>query len=250
MIAEKIFHKKAKQIAVLLDPGKLSIHNLKKIIPFFDKNGTDFFLIGGSLLDDGLSDFLQELKNYTSKPAIIFPGSVMQISDKADALLFLTLLSGRNPDFLIGNHVIAAPTIKKNKIETISTGYILIDCGKTTSVEYISNTKPIPYDKTDIAVATALAGEMLGNEAIYLEGGSGADKKVSNEMIAAVKASISKTLIVGGGIRNKEHLYDVYSSGADIAVVGTALEHTPSLLSELEEVKNFFNKKTAYKESF
>ena len=171
---------------------------------------------------------------------MLFPGNSTQLSDKADAMLMLSLISGRNADFLIGQHVVAAPFIKKSGIETISTGYMLIESGTTTSVEYISNTRPIPREKNDIAVATAIAGELLGNKAIYLEGGSGAKMPVPAPMIKAVHRSISLPIIVGGGLRSEDDIKNALEAGADIVVIGTSLESDPEKMIKFAEiVRNF-----------
>ena len=183
-----------------------------------------------------ISHAIDVIKSVYTGPVILFPGNANQVSANADAILFLSLISGRNAEFLIGNQVLSAPVIKNSGLEAIATGYMLIDCGKTTSVEYMSNTQPIPYDKPDIAVATAIAGEMLGLKALYLEGGSGAQSFVNPEIISAVKKSCSIPLIVGGGIRSCESLRNVFDSGADIAVVGTIIEKNPELLSEMMKV--------------
>jgi putative glycerol-1-phosphate prenyltransferase len=163
---------------------------------------------------------------------LIFPGNVIQISDKADGILFLSLISGRNPEYLIGQHVISAPTLKRSGIEVIPTAYILIENGKTTSVEYISNTVPIPADKPEIVVATALAGEMLGMKLIYLEAGSGAAKSVALGIISEVRKNTNLPILVGGGIRNAEDASKIFASGADLIVIGSAVEENPDIILE------------------
>jgi phosphoglycerol geranylgeranyltransferase len=173
------------------------------------------------------------LKEHSAVPVILFPGNVLQISPRADGILLLSLISGRNPEFLIGNHVIAAPILRKTNLEIIPTGYILIENGRTTSVEYMSNTKPIPADKIDLAVATAMAGEMLGHKLIYLEAGSGARDQVNARMIREVRSQISIPLVVGGGIENGEQIRDAYRAGADIIVVGSAIEKGAGGLEKL-----------------
>jgi len=226
----KAFNREKKQIAILLDPDKsLDDLKLKKTILSAEENGVDYIFVGGSLISHSTDSLIQRIQLLSKIPVILFPGHAVQVSDKADAILFLSLISGRNAEFLIGNHVISAPFLKKMEIEVISTGYILIESGLQTSVEYMSNTKPIPYNKTNIAVATAIAGEMLGNKLIYLEAGSGADKGVSSEMISAVKQNISIPLIVGGGLKSKTQIKKAFDSGADIVVIGTALEKNENL---------------------
>lgn len=226
----KAFNREKKQIAILLDPDKsLDDKKLKNTILSAEENGVDYIFVGGSLISHSTDSLIERIQLLSKIPVILFPGHAVQVSDKADAILFLSLISGRNPEFLIGNHVISAPFLKKMDIEVISTGYILIESGLQTSVEYMSNTKPIPYNKTNIAVATAIAGEMLGNKLIYLEAGSGADKAVSPEMISAVKQNISIPLIVGGGLKSKTQIKKAFESGADIVVIGTALEKNENL---------------------
>lgn len=228
-------------MAVLIDPEKSTDGEITRLIKNASCEGIDFFLVGGSILSRSIDAAIDCIKANTNKLVIIFPGNACQVSAKADGILYLSLISGRNPEFLIGNHVISAPIIKKAGLQTIATGYVLIDCGSSTSVQYMSGTMPIPYSKNDIAIATALAGEMLGLQAIYLEAGSGADKHVSATMIADVKKNLHIPLIVGGGIRSKEDLIEVYQAGADIAVVGTALEKDAALLSDFIAVKHQMN---------
>jgi len=241
MITQFIENTSKKKLAVLIDPERISCEKIAEWASISNKNEIDFFLVGGSLMTDRLCDDISCIKKHTNIPVIIFPGNAFQVSKEADAVFFLSLISGRNPEFLIGNHVVAAPYIKKHALETIPVGYTLIDCGQSTSVEFMSNTRPIPYNKTDIAVATAIAGEMLGMKAIYLEGGSGAQKKISSEMITEVKSNISIPLIVGGGIKSAHDLSDAYASGTDIAVVGTAFEKDPSLIEQFSKIKHAFN---------
>jgi len=237
LIYEKIIKKK--QLAVLVDPDKNE--HIEKLISFANQDFIDIFLVGGSLTKKQIDITSSRLKKSTSKPVIIFPGSVLQITEKADAILFLSLISGRNPEYLIGNHVIAARFLKESNIEVIPTGYILIEGGKTSSVEYISNTKPIPADKTDIIVSTAIAGEMLGLKMIYLEAGSGADLFVEINTIKEVKKNISVPLIVGGGIDKTEKLEKIYQAGADIVVIGTAIEKNPELVPDFYNIVQNFN---------
>lgn len=225
-----------KMFALLIDPDKQSHNSLIKLSEKSNNCKVDLILIGGSLLNNDIDKSIELIKSHTSIPVVLFPGSLLQISNKADAILLLSLISGRNPDLLIGNHVIASSHIKRSGLEVLPTGYILIDGGKPTSVEYISNTRPIPSDKTDIASATAIAGEMLGLQYIYLEAGSGAKSSVNIKMIREVKKNISIPLIVGGGIRTKQDVINAAKNGADIIVVGTAVEETPSLLEELTSV--------------
>jgi phosphoglycerol geranylgeranyltransferase len=222
-----------KQLAVLIDPDKF---NSAEIIKLAKTANVDYFFVGGSLLAGGnIENCIQTIKKHSSIPVIIFPGSSMQICNKADALLLLSLISGRNAELLIGQHVIAAPYLRQSGLELLSTGYILVDSGKPTTVSYISNTAPIPFDKSEIAACTAMAGEMLGMNLIYLDGGSGAAKPVSKEMIRAVKKNIRLPLILGGGIRSAESALNAANAGADIIVVGNAFEEDPRLLLTIAE---------------
>jgi putative glycerol-1-phosphate prenyltransferase len=239
-IYRDIFCSVKKKIAVLIDPDKHNPPSLKKIIGLSDASGIDFFMVGGSLLREPVNHTIDLIKKSTTKPLILFPGNLLQLSDKVDAVLLLSLISGRNPELLIGNHVIAAPFIKKTGIETIPTGYILIGTGKTSSVEYISNTVPIPSDKVEIAVATAIAGEQLGHKLIYLEAGSGAMEPVPSKMIKEVRTNISIPLVVGGGIRTEKAITDACKSGADVIVIGNILEERADLISAfVKAVHNF-----------
>lgn len=214
-----------KGLAVLIDPDKTNNDSIASLCAQFIDNQPDIILVGGSLVASETSITVDAIKRCTSSPVVLFPGNATQIVDRADAMLLLSLISGRNAEYLIGQHVNAAMRIAASGIETIPTGYMLIDGGAATSVEYISATRPIPYNKCDIAVATAVAGEMLGLRAIYLEAGSGARQPVSPEMISAVRAKISIPLIVGGGLRTPESITAACTAGADIVVVGTALEN-------------------------
>lgn len=219
-----------KLFGLLIDPDKVDDKKCTSIAVKAQKYGVDLILAGGSLLMSPLNGLINTIKQNTKIPVMLFPGSPLQITPDADAILLLSLISGRNADFLIGHHVVAAPLLKKSGIEIIPTGYILVDCGTITSVAYMSNTLPMPYSKTDIAVATAMAGVMNGMKLIYLEGGSGARYPVSTDMISKVKASIDVPLIVGGGIRDVEQAEQIYRAGADIIVVGTAIEENPEKL--------------------
>ncbi|MHC1702744.1 MAG: geranylgeranylglyceryl/heptaprenylglyceryl phosphate synthase [Tenuifilaceae bacterium] len=227
MIYKKIVESigKEKLFALLLDPDKSSSEHLKKLLPVAIESKVSMILVGGSLVNTDINGFVKELKNNTSIPVVLFPGNAIQFAKGADAILLLSLISGRNSDFLIGNHVIASGAIKRSGVEVLPTGYILIDGGIQTSVQYMSNTMPIPSSKIDIAVATALAGEQLGLKLIYLEAGSGAKEPVPIEMINAVRKEISIPLIVGGGLRTPEQVKAAWNAGADMVVVGNALEN-------------------------
>jgi phosphoglycerol geranylgeranyltransferase len=214
-----------KGFAVLVDPDKLSPGGVLQLADKINASGIDFVLVGGSLLmNDNIRVIVPALRAALKVPVILFPGNVLQITPGADALLFLSLISGRNPDLLIGNHVIAAPLLKQSGLEVLPTGYMLIESGRATSVHYMSNTMPIPYDKPEIAACTAMAGALLGLQLIYMDGGSGAEKTISTEMISAVAGAVDIPLIVGGGIRNRRQAEAVLKAGADIIVVGNAFE--------------------------
>ncbi len=232
-----LFQKPKKQLAVLVDPDKQSDNQHEKIAKLAQKAGIDFFFVGGSLLtSDSLFHCIRTLKENSDIPVILFPGNTYQVSRNADAMLFLSLISGRNPDMLIGMHVIAAPYIKLSGVETMPTGYMLIDSGKPTSVSYMSNSFPIPNDKKDIAACTAMAGEMLGLRLIFMDAGSGAKTPVPPEMIRFVKDSIGVPLLVGGGIRTPEAAKESLRAGADIIVIGNRFEEKPELILEFADV--------------
>jgi putative glycerol-1-phosphate prenyltransferase len=246
MIYKKIKTSKQARLAVLIDPDKHNAESLLRLTEISANCKVDFFFIGGSLLmERNFENTIKIIKAHSGIPVIIFPGSNYQLSGKADAILFLSLISGRNPEYLIGQQVVAAPMIKKMGLEAISTGYILVDGGRISSTSYITQTIPVPNTKIDIAVATAQAGEMLGMKMIYLEAGSGAKNTVSAEMIAAVKQKITIPLIVGGGIRSAEQAEEICKAGADVIVVGNALEETPGLLMEISLAVHGVNKARA-----
>ena len=239
-ILELILHRHRsgkKSIAVLVDPDKVDdASRLRHLIDLANENCIDFFFVGGSLITtSNLSEVIQSIKEDVSIPVILFPGSSLQIDPGADAILFLSLISGRNPDLLIGQHVQAAPILKNNNMEVLPTGYVLINSGKISSVAYISNTTPIPDDKYSLAACTALAGEMLGLRLIYLDAGSGAEKEISAKMISTVRKTISVPLIVGGGINSGKKALTALEAGADMIVIGNALEKDPDLLTEISE---------------
>ena len=221
-----------KSVALLIDPDKVNEKTLREILKTAVCAGSDFIMVGGSLTFRSVEPVIDLIKSFCSIPLILFPGSLLQLSCKADFILLLSLISGRNPELLIGNHVIAAPYLKHVKDKLIPVGYILIACGSKTSVEYISQTEAIPADKTDIVVATAIAGEMLGLKMIYLEAGSGAQNPVPAEIIKAVRKEISVPLAVGGGIRSSKEINDIYNAGADLIILGNGCEKDPGLLTE------------------
>lgn len=225
-----------KKFVVLIDPDKPSNEQIIDIVQRSINAGVDFFFVGGSLLTtDSLDNCIKLIKKHSEIPVLIFPGNSLQISKWCDGFLLLSLISGRNPEMLIGRHVIAAPYLKLYGNEIIPTGYMLIDGGCPTSVSYMSNTTPIPHDKDDIAMCTALAGEMLGLKVIYMDAGSGATNPISNDMIYKVKNSINIPLIVGGGIKTPEKAAEIAKAGADIVVVGNVIEKSTELLKEFAD---------------
>lgn len=234
------FNSGKKGLSILIDPDSYSTDKIKRVAELSNENHVDFFLVGGSLTFSSIDDTITELKKHTDLPVILFPGNVMQVSRHADGILFISLISGRNPEFLIGQHVVAAPEIRKSGLKVLPTAYILIENGKRTSVEYMSSTVPIPASKPEIAVATAMAGEMMGFRLVYLEAGSGASQTVGLNLIKDVKKNISTPLLVGGGIRSAGQLTDIYNAGADIIVAGNAIEENPLLIKELGEKKSAF----------
>ncbi len=225
---------------LLIDPDKLSLREADSIVELSQKAGVDCFFIGGSLLvNDQLDALLMRIRQQCNIPLVLFPGSSRQLSHRADALLLLSLISGRNAELLIGKHVEAAPFLRASGLEIMPTGYMLIDGGVATSVSYMSNTVPIPANKNDIAACTALAGELLGLKLIYMDAGSGAQKPVSDEMIRTVAQTVSLPLIVGGGIQKPETAAAKVRAGAHALVVGNAIEKDPSLILDIAQAVHF-----------
>lgn len=215
-----------KLLAILLDPDKIIWDNLQHLIEKINQSAATHLFIGGSHVQNNiLDDLIITLKQKINLPIVLFPGNPSQISDEADAILFLSLISGRNPDYLIEHQVNAAPILKKTQLEIIPTGYMLIESGGETAVERISKTKPLDRDDLDLAIATAQAGEMMGNKLLYLEAGSGAKNAVPVEMIRQVSNNIEIPLIVGGGIIDLPGIQKAYEAGADLVVIGTAFEN-------------------------
>jgi len=226
-----------KKFAVLIDPDKSTPASIKKLARLSGKAGVHYFFFGGSLLMNNKGEVLiRALKEFSNIPVVLFPGGSLQVYQNAHAILLLSLISGRNPDMLIGRHVESAALLKASKLEIIPTGYMLVDSGRPTSVSYISNTMPIPSDKPDIAVCTAIAGEMLGLKVMYLDAGSGAQHPVPAEMIRRVKVETSLPLIVGGGIKDAEKARKALNAGADVIVIGNAIEKNPSLIESISKV--------------
>jgi phosphoglycerol geranylgeranyltransferase len=229
-----------KSVALLLDPDKAKGDLLKEVIRTASDSKTDYIFVGGSLTFNSIDTLIDDVREICSIPIVLFPGNLLQLTLKADIILVLSLISGRNPELLIGNHVIAAPYLNKQREKLVSVGYILVSCGKNTTVEYISQTEAIPSNKPEIAVATALAGEMLGLGTIYLEAGSGASGPVPVDMIKAVRQNVSVPLIVGGGIKHSEEIEDIYNAGADLIILGNGCEKNPSLLAEACRIRDKF----------
>ncbi len=223
-----------KSFAVLIDPDKVNDSNMGQLIELAIAAKVDYFFVGGSLvISNYLDECLQLIKKSCSIPTILFPGSPSQVSKYADALLYLSLISGRNPELLIGQHVVSAPAVKKSGLEIMPTGYMVVDGGAPTTVSYISNASPLPADKNEIAVCTAMAGEMLGMQLIYMDAGSGAKRPITESMIEQVSQAIQVPLIIGGGIIEPEKAYLNCKAGADVIVVGNAIEKDASLIREM-----------------
>ena len=236
-IYQHIFKKSAegkKQFAILVDPDKENEDSLETLCELANQHKVDYLFVGGSLLtQDCLSDCIEVIKLHTQIPVVLFPGNAMQVNDKADGILFLSLISGRNAEMLIGKQVITAPILKQSSLEVLSTGYILVDSGKPTTASYMSNTTPIPADKDTVSACTAMAGEMLGLKLIFMDGGSGAQNPISEEMITTVGKSVDTPLIIGGGISSGEKAAANCKAGADIIVVGNAIEKNENLIIEI-----------------
>jgi putative glycerol-1-phosphate prenyltransferase len=238
---------KQKHLAVLIDPD--SIENESQLVNICQRSNdasVDFILVGGSLITNGFFDkCIQIIKLHTQIPVVLFPGNIMQVSKDADAILLLSLISGRNPDLLIGKHVLAAPMLKQSGLEIIPTGYMLIDGGNITSVSYMSNTTPIPAEKHSIAACTAMAGEMLGLQVTYMDAGSGAQHPISTKIISAVRESVNGPIFIGGGIKTAEGAVAACNAGADVVVVGNAFEKEPELINQIAKAVHGLNKVVA-----
>lgn len=242
MVYERIRSKMAagkKQLAILIDPDKADDGRLREIVRISALAGVDMFFVGGSLLTaDTMAHCMAELRRQCDIPVVLFPGNAMQVHPGADALLFLSLISGRNAEMLIGKHVVAAPYVKAAQLEVIPTGYLLIDGGKTTAVQYMTHSLPIPSDKPDIAACTVLAGEMLGLKMMYLEAGSGALHAVPVAMVEAVRKQTRLPLIVGGGLRTPADARSRWQAGADVLVVGTAAEEQSGVIAAMAAARD------------
>jgi phosphoglycerol geranylgeranyltransferase len=234
-----------KSVGLLLDPDKTTAEGLKNILKIASECRTDYILAGGSLTFNSIDNLIDTVRDLCSIPIVLFPGNLLQLSRKADVILLLSLISGRNPELLIGNHVIAAPYLRSVREKLISVGYILVGCGKKTSVEYISQTEAIPADKSDLVVATALAGEMLGFHMIYLEAGSGAVNPVPADIISAVRQNVSIPVAVGGGLKSRDEITMAFNAGASLIILGNGCEKKPGLLVDACSVRDNMRKMPA-----
>lgn len=223
-----------KSLAVLIDPDKVDDYKIEQLVTLALNSKVDYLFVGGSLIiSNNLDACIQQIKSLCHIPVILFPGSPAQVSKYADALLYLSLVSGRNAELLIGQHVVSAPFVRKSGLEIMPTGYMVIDGGAPTTVSYISNATPIPSDKNEIALCTAMASEMLGMKLIYMDAGSGAKRPITESMIEMVSSQIEAPLIIGGGITYPEKAYLNCKAGADVIVIGNAIEKDPSLIKEM-----------------
>lgn len=225
-----------KLLAVLIDPDKMTVENIADFIEKVNNSIATHIFVGGSTVEDEITNRLVfEIKKQTKLPVVLFPGDVTQITNNADALLFLSLISGRNVDYLIGKHIASVSILRETNLEIIPTGYMLIESGKETAVQKVTQTQPLKRENIQQIVDTAKAGELLGMKIIFLEAGSGAIQPVSEGIISAVKQELNIPLIVGGGIKNKQQLEAAYKSGADLVVIGTAFEKDESFFDELKK---------------
>ncbi|PVY38168.1 geranylgeranylglyceryl/heptaprenylglyceryl phosphate synthase [Pontibacter virosus] len=231
-----------KHFAVLIDPDNLDEASCLNLLSLSETHQVDFFFVGGSLITtDNQAGIIRLIKENSSIPVILFPSNSLHIDKQADGILLLSLISGRNPDFLIGQHVLSAPILKASALQVYPTGYVLVDTGRQTTASYMSGTMPIPYDKPAIAACTAMAGELLGLRYIYLDGGSGALQPVSADMIKAVRQSVEVPIIVGGGIDTAAKAKAALEAGADVIVVGNHIEKNPGFLAEVSHTIASYN---------
>ncbi|MBD2713535.1 geranylgeranylglyceryl/heptaprenylglyceryl phosphate synthase [Microvirga sp. STR05] len=231
-----------KALAVLLDPDNLDEAGCRRLLELSETHPIDYFFVGGSLvMTTHQAALIRLLKEHSAVPVLLFPSHSLHLDPQADGILLLSLISGRNPEFLIGQHVIAAPLLRQSNLQILPTGYMLVDTGRQTTASYVSGTTPLPYDKPSIAACTAMAGEQLGLRLIYLDGGSGAMYPVSTTMIRAVRQAIEVPLVVGGGINTADKAQAALEAGADVIVVGNQIEKTPEFLGDVSRVVQAFN---------
>jgi len=239
-IYDNVFAGKKKTLSLLIDPEGQDIELLIRTLKIASKASVDVILVGGSLISRPVDETILIIRDHTVCPIVLFPGSLFQLSGKADGILLLSMLSGRNPEYLIGNHILASRFLKNSGMEIIPTGYILIDGHHLSSVEYISNTRPIPSDKPEIVVATALAGEQLGLKLIYLEAGSGANSRINEGIVASVRQNLTMPVLVGGGLKTPEDIRTLYQAGASGVVIGSAIEENYRILPSLAAIRDEF----------
>ncbi|MBN2747208.1 MAG: geranylgeranylglyceryl/heptaprenylglyceryl phosphate synthase [Bacteroidales bacterium] len=226
-----------KKIALLIDPDKCNESSIERRISLANEAGIHFIFVGGSLLNYYTIDScIQKIKSFTQLPVVLFPANGMHISSEADAILFLSLISGRNADLLIGNHVHSASIIRKFGLEAIPTGYMIVESGNITTAQYMSNSMPLPRNKPEVAVSTAIAGEMLGLKALYLDAGSGASLPIPEMMIAAVRKAVSIPILVGGGLRTIDAVENAFKAGANVIVLGNIVEDQPEFLLSIKKL--------------
>ncbi|GAB3230172.1 geranylgeranylglyceryl/heptaprenylglyceryl phosphate synthase [Hymenobacter seoulensis] len=231
-----------KSLAVLLDPDTIDEASCRHLLGLSEQHAVDYFFVGGSLvMNTRQAALIRFIKSHSKIPVLLFPSHSLHLDDQADGILLLSLISGRNPDFLIGQHVIAAPLLRQSNLQILPTGYMLVDTGRQTTASYMSGTTPLPYDKPAIAACTAMAGEQLGLRLMYLDGGSGAMYPVAPAMIKAVRQAVEVPLIVGGGINTTEKAQAALTAGADVIVVGNQIEKAPEFLAEMSKVVSSFN---------
>ncbi|MBO3699444.1 geranylgeranylglyceryl/heptaprenylglyceryl phosphate synthase [Roseivirga sp. E12] len=231
-----------KALAVLFDPDDTDERSLIKSLNVCLEQKVDYIFVGGSLVTSGsLHEVVSMIKSYTDIPCVLFPGNAIQIDASADAVLFLSLISGRNPELLIGQHVVAAPVVKRSKLEVVPTGYMLVNSGKPTSASYISNSQPLPNDKPSLVASTALAGEMLGLRTMYMDAGSGAEEPIAPKVVRAVRSAVEVPLIIGGGLNTPFKAKQALDAGADIIVIGNGAQKNLNLVTEVSEVVHFYN---------
>ncbi|GAB2797482.1 MULTISPECIES: phosphoglycerol geranylgeranyltransferase [Hymenobacter] len=231
-----------KSLAVLLDPDNVDEVSCQQILELSEQHPVDYFFVGGSLvMNSRQAALIRFIKSRSAVPVLLFPSHSLHLDDQADGILLLSLISGRNPDFLIGQHVIAAPLLRQSSLQILPTGYMLVDTGRQTTASYISGTTPLPYDKPGIAACTAMAGEQLGLRLMYLDGGSGALYPVAPAMIRAVRQAVEVPLIVGGGINTIEKAQAALQAGADVIVIGNQIEKEPAFLADMARTVHQFN---------